>query len=124
MTEQYDDIEILEDPPLADPAEYLADVPTRLISGVLGLMGFVVACVVGLLAGNPGYVILLRAMLAMLICMLVGRVLGLMGEICVREYVTKYKSDRPEPRKPQQLVELDRTKRAHEEVVQRMKKAA
>ncbi len=109
---------------LADPGEYMADVSTQLASGVLGLMGFMVALVVGLIAGNPVLVILMRAIVAMLVCAIVGRVLGAAGEICVREYVTKYKSDRPQPTKPRELIDLDREQRAHESVVDTMKKAA
>lgn len=117
-------IEIPDDDKLADPRKYLADIPARLISGVLGLMAFVLASVVGLIAGNPGFVVLMRALVAMFVCAVIGRVLGVMGEVCVREYVTRYKSDRPRPQKPQQLVELERAKEAHEQVVQSMKKAA
>ncbi len=109
---------------LADSSAYMADVSTQLASGVLGLMGFMTALVVGLLAGNPALVILTRAMVAMLVCAIVGRVLGAAGEICVREYVMKYKSDRPQPTKPQELIDLDREQRAHESVVDTMKKAA
>lgn len=122
--QEYEDIEIVDDEQLTDPHEYLADIPARLISGVLGLMAFVLACVVGLLAGNPGFVILTRAILAMLVCALVGRFLGIVGEVCVREFVERYKSERPRPRKPQQLVRLEQAKQEHEQVVRSMKKAA
>ncbi len=123
MPDEHADIEIIEEPELMDPSEYLADIPASLVSGVLGMMAFVVSCVVGLLAGNPGYVILLRAMLAMLICAFVGRLIGVVGEMCVREFVAIYKSERPTPQKPRQLRELEATKRAHEEVMQSMKKS-
>lgn len=118
------DIEIVDDAPLADPSEYLADIPTKLTSGVLGLMGFMTAAVVGLMAGNPGVVILARALVAMLICAFVGRILGSVGEVCVREYVNRYKSDRPEPTKPQELINLDMEHQAHDTMVKNMKKAA
>lgn len=116
--------EIPDDRELSDPRKYLADIPARLISGVLGLMAFVLACGVGLIAGNPGFVILSRALVAMFVCAIIGRVLGMVGEVCVREYVTRYKSDRPRPQKPKQLVELEQAKEAHEQMVQSMKKAA
>lgn len=120
----YADIEIVDDSPLADPSEYLADIPTKLTSGVLGLMGFMTAAVVGLMAGNPGVVILARALVAMFICAFVGRILGSVGEVCVREYVNRYKSDRPEPTKPQELINLDMEHQAHDTMVKNMKKAA
>ncbi|HCT44429.1 MAG TPA: hypothetical protein DF699_04390 [Phycisphaerales bacterium] len=124
MAKSYQDIKIADEQSLTNPQEYLADIPARLVSGVLGLMGFVTACVVGLLAGNPGGVVLSRALLAMLICVFVGRLLGIIGEMCVREYVERYKSERPRPNKPQQLVDLDRANHEHQEVVDRFKKAA
>ena len=122
--DEHSDIEIVEDATLADPREYLADVSTRLVSGVLGLMGFSTAILVGILAGNPGIVILLRAMLAMLICAVIGRVLGAMGEVCVREYVTHYKSNRPVPAMPDELIELEKRLEDHGKVIDNMKKAA
>ena len=124
MPENAGDIEILsEGESLADPREYLADIPASLISGVLGLMGFMLACVVGVLASNPGYIILIRAILAMLICAIIGRILGTIGEICIREYVTNYKTGRPEPKRPQDLVDLENKQLEHERLVEHMKKA-
>lgn len=116
--------EIPDNDALIDPSEYLADIPMRLVSGLLGLMGFSTSIVIGMIAGNPASVILIRAMIAMFFCAIVGRLLGAIGEVCVREFVVKYKSDRPQPKKPEQLLELDREKRAHEKVVKNMKKAA
>ena len=120
----FSDIEIVEDHELADPSEYLADIPTKLVSGVLGLMGFMTASVVGLLAGNPGFIIIGRAMVAMLCCAFVGRILGAVGQVCVREFVERYKIDRPQPSKPQALMDLDRKNRAHDSMIKNMKKAA
>ncbi len=122
--DDYSDIEIVDDTPLADPSEYLADIPTNLTSGVLGLMGFMTAAVVGLMAGNPGLVVLTRALVAMFICTVVGRILGAAGEMCVREFVNRYKSDHPEPSKPQALVNIDMEHQAHDNMVKNMKKAA
>ncbi len=109
---------------LADSSQYMADVSTQLVSSVLGLMGFMTALVVGLMAGNPGLVILMRALVAMFVCAIVGRLLGAAGEVCVWEFAAKYKSDRPQPVKPRELVDLDREQRVHESVVDSMKKAA
>tara|TARA_R110002072_G_scaffold42064_19_gene118475 strand:+ start:59338 stop:59709 length:372 start_codon:yes stop_codon:yes gene_type:complete len=121
---EYEDVEIIEDESPSERSIYLENHAQRLVSGVLGLMGFFVCALVGLLAGNPGAVILVRAMIAMVICSLIGRVLGAVGEICVQEFVSRYKTERPEPQKPQELVELDERKQAHESMVQTMKKAA
>lgn len=124
MPDPFQDVEIVDESELPDPREYLADIPAKLISGILGLMGFMTACIVGLAAGNTAIVILLRAILAMFACAIIGRVLGVVGEICAREFMDKYKADNPRPEKPQQLLDLDREMREHEEAVQSMKKAA
>jgi len=106
-----------------EPGEYLADVSTKLVSGVLGLMGFMVASFVGVMASNPGMIILSRAILAMIVCAIIGRVLGAVGEVCVREYVLRYKSDRPSPEKPRALVNLEESQRAHDDLMKKIKKA-
>jgi len=122
---EFADIEIIDDnKDLPDPSEYLADIPTKLISGVLGLMGFTTAAVVGLLANNPGLVIIGRALIAMLICSFIGRLLGMVGEVCVREFVEHYKTGRPTPQMPQELIDLQTEQAAHASVVKNMKKAA
>ena len=122
---EYADIEIIDDSKdLPDPTDYLADVPTKLISGVLGLMGFATAAVVGLLANNPGLVIIGRALVAMLVCSFIGRLLGMVGEVCVREFVEHYKTGRPIPRMPQELIDLQEEQAVHASVVKNMKKAA
>ncbi len=125
MMSQYADIEIVDDQQdLPDPSEYLADVPTKLISGVLGLMGFTTASIVGLLANNPGIVIIGRALVAMLICSFIGRLLGMVGEVCVREFVEHYKTGRPKPEMPQELIDFHEKQAEHESVIKNMKKAA
>ena len=106
-----------------EPGEYLADVSTKLISGVLGLMGFMVASFVGVMASNPGLVILSRAILAMIVCAFVGRALGAVGEVCVRQFVLRYKADRPVPEKPRALVELEQSQQSHDELMKKIKKA-
>ena len=78
------DVDIVLDIPVAD-GDVKQDVPARVISSIFGLMGFFTALMVGLVAANPGITILLRALLAFAICALVGRILGTIGEICVRE---------------------------------------
>ena len=112
------------DPTQANPADYLADLPSTLISSTLGFMGFSTACIFGLLSGNSGLVIVTRAMVAMVVCAFIGRLLGAVGEICVREYIELYKNDHPEPVKPEELLTLDREQQMNESLVNSMKKAA
>ncbi len=117
------DVIIVEDRPMND-GELMADVPSRVISSVLGLMGFFTACLVGLSVGNPGSIILVRAMLALAVCAVIGRVIGTVGEVCVREFVVKYKADRPMPEMPEELQELYDTQARDEALRDRMKQSA
>jgi len=84
----------------------VSDDPARVVAGVLGLTAFVTAALVGLAIGNPGSVILTRALLAMIVCALVGRALGAAGKRCVREYLDSFKSDHPIPEMPGALSDL------------------
>ena len=117
------DVEIVEDQEFAD-GDVQPDVPTKIISSVLGLMGFFTALIVGLYVGNPGMHILLRAMVAMLVCVVVGRLIGTAGEICVREYLTKYKKDRPMPELPEELKKLYKERADDDALRDKMKNAA
>lgn len=117
------DVEIVADLPNAN-GDVKPDVPARVISSVLGLMGFFTALMVGLIAGNTGVTIVLRALLAMAICAVVGRIIGAVGEVCVREYLEKYKTDRPMPVLPDQLQRLYQERAEDEALRDRMKKAA
>ena len=99
-------------------------VRARVVGGVLGLMGFATAVFVGMVAGLPGVTTLSRALLCMLACYAVGRVLGAMGSTAVEEFVDKYKADRPAPEPPRALVELQDRRDRHKRVVDEMKRAA
>ncbi len=59
---------------------------TKVIAGVLGLSGFGIAVLAGLFAGNEGGTVLLRGVIAMAICYLVGVVVGAIGERTVRDF--------------------------------------
>jgi len=118
------DVDIIPDEPPNTDGDVKPDVPARVISGVIGLMGFFTALLVGLAAGNPGVTIVLRALLAMAICAVVGRIIGTAGEICVREFLKDYKGDRPKPVLPDQLQKLYKIRAADEAIRDQMKKAA
>lgn len=61
--------------------------PTRVIAACLALAGFVIAIISGLAAGNPAEDILLRALLALVGCNLVGWCIGTAGERSIRERI-------------------------------------
>lgn len=117
------DVEIVADTPNAD-GDVKPDVPARVISSVLGLMGFFTASMVGIFAGNTGVTIVLRALLAMAVCAVVGRIIGAVGEICVREYLDKYKTERPMAVLPEQLQRLYAERAEDEALRNQMKRAA
>ncbi len=58
----------------------IVDNPTRVISGIVSLSGFLVAIVAGLAADNPADVVLVRALLAMLACNVLGSSVGPHGD--------------------------------------------
>lgn len=90
----------------------------------MGLTGFSAAVFVGILAGNPGVTTLGRALLCMLACTLVGRLLGSMGATAAGEFVDRYKSEHPAPNPPARLVELQDRRNRHNQIVDEMKRAA
>ena len=104
--------------------DYLADIPSRVISGAMGLIGFALAAGVGLWAGNSALVVLTRALVACAFCAIIGRVLGAMGEACVGEFVSRYRFVNPKPGKPDELRRLESDRAAHGEVVDEMRKKA
>jgi hypothetical protein len=104
--------------------DVLVDVPSRMVSGVMGLIGFAMASVIGVWAGNPASVTLSRALVACALCAIVGRALGAIGEICVREFVEHYQSKHPRPKLPDQLRDLEMSRAAHEHAVDEMRKKA
>ncbi|MBL4592161.1 MAG: hypothetical protein JKY96_09415 [Phycisphaerales bacterium] len=114
------------DSPASAPGngDYLADVPTKVISGSMGLVAFALTAGIGIWAGNSAMVTLTRALVACAICAFVGRILGMMGEVCVKEFVNNYKADRPSPLLPEELQQLERERAAHGQVVDEMRKKA
>lgn len=122
--EKQGDVEIVLDGEQAPNGDVKPDVPARVFSSVLGLMGFVTSLLVGLFVGNPGITILYRAMLAMAVCAVVGRIIGMVGEISVREFLRTYKHDRPMPEVPIQLQRLYKARAADEAMRESMSKGS
>jgi hypothetical protein len=95
-----------------------------MVGGIMGLTGFSAALFVGMAAGNPAVTTLGRGLLCMIICTLVGRLLGAMGATAVGEFIEKYKSEHPAPPPPSQLIELQDRRNRHKQIVDEMKRAA
>lgn len=60
---------------------------TRVMAGSFGLTAFAVAVIAGLAAGNTASHILLQAIVSMLVCHVVGLILGGLAEHVVREHL-------------------------------------
>ena len=69
----------------------------RVVSVAFGLSGFAVALVSGLGAGNDAASVLLRAIVAMFACQMLGMVVGSMLERLIDEQEARYKESHPIP---------------------------
>ncbi|MEM7755562.1 MAG: hypothetical protein AAF297_07980 [Planctomycetota bacterium] len=69
--------------------------PAKLIAAVVGLSSFIAAIGAGWLAGNPGVIVLLRALVCMAVGDALGRVLGWVTEVTAGEYLESYKASNP-----------------------------
>jgi hypothetical protein len=90
----------------------------------MGLSGFATVVFIGLLAGNDPVTTLGRGLICMVICNLVGRLLGHMGARSAAEFIERYKVEHPVPQPPAELVRLQGRRDRHKEIVEEMKRAA
>ncbi len=74
---------------------------TRVISTAFGLAGFAVAVLAGLVAGNEPSTVLVRAILALFVCNLLGMAIGAVADVVIRDHVDRYMADNPIPEVPQ-----------------------
>ncbi len=80
--------------------------PTKVIAGSLGLTAFAIAVVAGLFAGNESTEILIRALISMLLCYVLGLVLGAIGERTIEEHIRDYIAARPVKRFSEPIMEV------------------
>lgn len=71
------------------------ETPTKLFSAVLGLTAFVVSVAAGLFAGAAGPDVLARAIVSMLVCYVVGALLGWVAGYAIRDFVAGYHRAHP-----------------------------
>ena len=69
----------------------------RVFAGVTALAAFVIAILAGLSVGNTSSKILLSALFAMVVCYVVGSVIGMIAEYAVREHMRSYRDLHPVP---------------------------
>ncbi|MBI1369533.1 MAG: hypothetical protein GC162_12875 [Planctomycetes bacterium] len=71
--------------------------PTQVFASSLALIGFAIAIVTGLAVDNPATTTLMRAIGAMIVCYIVGTILGAIGERAINEHLSQYKKKHPLP---------------------------
>lgn len=69
---------------------------TKIGAACCGLAGFAVGVIAGLAVDNPADVVLARAIVAMIVCNIVGWVFGITVERVFKESVSKYGKQRVE----------------------------
>lgn len=94
-----------------------AGVLPRVVAGSLALAGFTVAVLGGLVAGNPGTLVLTRAIIAMVLCYPTGFVIGLVCERVIRQHLEAYAAQRPLPTEDSQTERAGPTTEQDEEEV-------
>jgi hypothetical protein len=62
--------------------------PAKVIASIFALAAFAVAIVAGLAAGNTSARVLTTAVVAMIVCQLIGQGVGAIGEWVVNEHVS------------------------------------
>lgn len=74
--------------------------PARIIAGCFALCGFSTAVLASLGAAVSIETVLLRAVMALVACFVVGAVIGAVGERCIREGFGTYQHAHPVPTVP------------------------
>lgn len=81
----------------SDRAMECSTVPSKVIASAFALTAFVAALLVGFAAGNPAATILWRAVVVLIVCRIVGGLVGRVAQRTVDEYIERYKQDNPIP---------------------------
>ena len=84
----------------------------RTFASFLGLCGFVAACVAGLVAGLPGVQVLLRAILALILCKFIGIFIGSAMRVLVEEHLARHRVLHPKPVPPPELSKMPTTQKS------------
>lgn len=69
----------------------------KVIAAAFALLGFAVAILAGLAAGNPADAVLARSLAVMIVCQLIGMAAGAMLAYVGEEHVRAYEASRPIP---------------------------
>jgi len=72
----------------------------KVVATVFALSAFAVAVIAGLYAGNAAGTVLWRAIIAMLVCQVLGMFAGSLIERIITEHAARYSAEHPVPRLP------------------------
>lgn len=76
----------------------------------MGLTGFAIACFAGIIVGNPANTVLIRSLVCMFACYLLGSIVGAIGEWVVNQHLAEYKAKNPIPQyqpEKDEIIEVD-----------------
>ena len=76
-------------------------IPASTIAGLFALAAFAVAIMAGLASGNPAQSVLMRALLAMVLCYPVGLAVGLIAQQLVQDHVEAHRASHPADELPE-----------------------
>lgn len=72
-------------------------IPSRVIAACFALGGFAAAVIVGAVAGNPAETVLVRALLVMAVCWLIGHLVSYLASRAIAEHLETYRQEHPIP---------------------------
>ena len=78
-------------------------IPASTIAGLFALAAFAVAIMAGLASGNPAQSVLMRALLAMVLCYPVGLAVGLIAQQLVHDHVEAHRASYPADERPESI---------------------
>jgi hypothetical protein len=78
--------------------------PAKVIASALGLTAFAIATIAGMAVGNPTDTILWHAIIAMIVCQMVGLVLGSIGERVVTDAIADYQQRNQIPKLDREVI--------------------
>ncbi|MBC7772985.1 MAG: hypothetical protein H7210_10855 [Pyrinomonadaceae bacterium] len=70
-------------------------IPTKVIASSMGLAAFVIATIAGLAVDNPADSILVRSIVCMFGCHLLGMIVGTLAERAIADAITRYVATHP-----------------------------
>jgi len=77
---------------------------TKVIASALGLTAFAIATIAGIAVGNPADTVLWHAIISMILCQLVGLVLGSIGDRVITDAISEYQRRNPIPNLEREVI--------------------